>query len=62
MLAGHETTAKAVGILSAVHSLNVVLTGYLADLYTLGVGQAPRSPGETPYGDQRDTGEGRGER
>ena len=26
MLAGHETTAKAVGILSPVHSLDVVLT------------------------------------
>jgi len=26
MLAGHETTAKAVGILSSVHSLDLVLT------------------------------------
>lgn len=38
MLAGHETTAKAVGILSSVHPLDVVLTDSLADLYTLGVG------------------------
>ena len=38
MLAGHETTAKAVGILSSVYLFNVVLTNFSADLYTLGVG------------------------
>ena len=42
MFAGHETTAKSVGVLSsAVLSLGVVLTNSLADLWTLGIGQAP---------------------
>jgi len=63
MFAGHETTAKAVGVLSSVVlSLDVVLTNSLADLCTLGVGQAPGLPGQTPCGDQRDSGESQSER
>ena len=63
MFAGHETTAKSVGALSsAVHSLNVVLTDFLADLWTLGAGQAPGLPGETTCRDQRDSDESKGER
>ena len=53
MFAGHETTAKSVGFLtSAVLSLGMVLTNPLADLWTLGVGQAPGLPGETPGRDR----------
>jgi len=62
MLAGHETTAKAVRVLSPFHPLSMVLTDYPVDLYALGTSQAPRLPGETPCGDQRDPGEGQGER
>jgi len=63
MFAGHETTAKSVRTLSsAVLSLSVVLTGSPAYLWTLGVGQEPGLPGETPRGNQRDSGESQGER
>ena len=64
MFAGHETTAKSVGVLSStVLSLGVVLmNNSLADLWTLGVSQAPGLPGETPRRGQRDPGESQGER
>jgi len=63
MFAGHETTAKSVGVLSSiVLSLGVVLMNSLADLWTLGVSQAPGLPGETPRRGQRNPGESQGER
>ena len=62
MLAGHETTAKSVGTLpSATPSLNAILMNPPANLCTLGVGQAPGLPGETPDGNQRDSVESRRE-
>ena len=60
MLAGHETTAKTVGIPSLVAL--PALTDSLVDLCTLGAGQAPGLSGETACGDKRDFGEGQGER
>jgi len=63
MFVGHETTAKSVGISSsALRSLNVALTNFPADLWTLGVGQTPGLPGETTCKDQPDSNEGQGER
>jgi len=63
MWTGYEATSKSVRtLLPAVLSVNVVLMNSLANLYTLGVGQAPRPPGETPCGDQRDLGENQGKR
>ena len=42
MLAGHETTSRTVGTLfSVVFFSDVVLTNSPADLWILGVGQAP---------------------
>ena len=60
MLAGHETTSKAVGTLSSFS--NVVLTNSPADVCTLGVGQTPGFPGETSCGDQRDSGKSQSKR
>jgi len=61
MLGGHETTGKTVGsLLSTVSDMNLMTS--LVDLWTLGVGQAPRFPGETPGRDQRDSDKSQGKR
>ena len=63
MFAGHETTAKTVRIYPQRGLFERGSHGCpLADFWSLGLGQAPGLPGETPCGDLRDSDEGQGQR
>ena len=63
MFAGHETTAKTVRIYPQCALFERDShESPLVDLWSLGLGQAPELPGETPHGDLRDSDEGQGER